>query len=342
MPVPSHLLKNLRSNLSSVLANVYSQRQLDELVLLCHSLAVSSIRGKLASGKINTSLLGLNDSDLAYDCIADLFQRDEKGIVLHLKTYFESFSIESASDELLLAHIRRLIFARVNQGLFRLYNEADPALGKILRNIKLAIHSLGNFIEIERFGESYISPSLCDPLHELPEIEGEGLQRLIRQVHNGNERIPEMLAKLSLSLRRQQEYSRAVRLMDIAYAIRSIFGEMQTQNQQEPVAKQALLMGDAMTAINESCREVEEKNFRKYVGKKKVSPQNFENYFLVIEGKLKEIFVGHDGEDSSLYDQLRQLLPMLTKEEYKRKHKNILEYLSRITYKRAIEKLKRE
>ena len=167
MPVPSHLLKNLRPNLSFVLANAHSKRQLEELVSLCHSLAVSSIRGKLASGKINTTLLGLNDSDLAYDCIADLFQRDEKGTVLHLKTYFESFLVESESDELLLAHLRRLIFARVNQGLFRLYNEADPALGKILRNIKLAIHSLGNFVEFERFGESHIAPSLCDPLHEL-------------------------------------------------------------------------------------------------------------------------------------------------------------------------------
>jgi hypothetical protein len=342
MPALSHLLKNLRFNLSSVLANAQSQRQLDELVLLCHSLAVSSIRGKLSSGKINTSLLGLNDSDLAYDCIADLFQRDEKGTVLHLKTYFESFSIGSASDELLLAHLRRLIFASVNQSLFRLYNEADPALGKIIRNVKLAIHSLRNFVEIKRFGESYIAPSLCDPLHELPEIEDEALQRLIRQVCNGNERIPEILAKFSLALRRQKEYSRAVRLMSIAYAIRSFFGEMQTRNQQEPVAEQALLIGDAMTVISESCCEVEEKNFRKYVGNKKVTPQNFENYFLVIEGKLKEIFVSHDGEEYSLYDQLRQLLPTLTKEEYKRKHKNILEYLSRITYKRAVEKLKKE
>jgi hypothetical protein len=342
MPVPSHLLQNLRSNLSSVLANAHSQPQLDEFVLLCHSLAVSSIRGKLASGKINTSLLGLNDSDLAYDCIADLFQRDEKGTVLHLKTYFDSFSVENESDELLLAHLRRLIFARVNQGLFRLYNEADPALGKILRNIKLAIHSLGNFIEIERFGESYIVPSLCDPLHELPEVDDEGLELLIRRVCKGNERIPEMLAKLSLSLRGQQEYSRAVRLMDIAYAIRSILGEMQTQNQQEPVAEQALLIGDAMIAISKSCCEVKEKNFQKYVGKKKVTPQNFENYFLVIEGKLKEIFVGHDGEDDSLYDQLRRLLPTLTKEDYTRKHKNILEYLSRMAYDRAVEKLKKE
>ena len=342
MPVSSHLLQNLRFNLSSVLTNAHSKRQLEELVLLCHSLAISSIRSKLASGKINTSLLGLNDSDLAYDCIADLFQQDEKGIVLHLKTYFESFSIESASDELLLAHIRRLIFARVNQGLFRLYNEADPTLGKILRNIKLAIHSLGNFFEIERFGESYIAPSLCDPLHELPEIGGEELQRLVQEVCNGNERIPEILAKLSSSLRRQKEYSRAVRLMSVAYAICSFFGEMQTRNQQEPVVEQALLIGDIVAVIRESCREVKGKNFSKYVGKKKVAAQHFEHYFFVIEEKLTETLGGHDGEDYSLFDQLSKFLPTLTREEYKRKHKNILEYLSRITYELTVEKMKKE
>ena len=342
MPVFSHLFKNLRSDLSSVLSNVHSQRQLDQLVQRCHSLALSSIRGKMSSGKINTSLIGLNDSDLAYDCIADLFQRDEDGALLHLKTYFESFSVETASEELLLAHLRRLIFARVNQSLFRLYNEADPALGKILRNIKLAMHAFGNFVEIERFGDTFIAPSLCDPLTQLPEIEEEEFQRLIQRVGSGNVRIPEILAKLSLSLRRQKEYSRAIRLMTLAYAIRSFFGEIETKKHEEPAIHQTLLIGDAISVIKESCREVSAKNFAKYVERKKVTPEHYEQYFLVIEGKLSEILIGHDGEEYSFFVQLRKLFPALTKEEYRRKHKNILEYLSRMAYERAIEKLKRE
>ena len=342
MAAPPFLLKNLRGNLSSLLSNAYSPRQLDEMVLLCHSLAVTSIRGKLASGKISTSLLGLNDSDLAYDCIADLFQRDETGKVIHLNTYFESFLVETASDEALLAHLRRLIFARVNQSLFRLYNETDPSLGKIIRNIKLAIHTFGNFVDIDKFGESYIAPSLCDPMLELAEIEQDALQRLIQQACRGRERIPEILARLSSALRQQKDNSRAVRLMAVAYAVRSFLGETELQTNEEPAVERSLLIGDALSVIRESCREVRAKNLPKYVGKMKVTQQHYEQYFLVIERRLKEIFIGHDGEDYSLFDQLSKLLPALTSEEYKRKHKNILEYLSRITYERARENLKNE
>ena len=342
MSSSTRLLRNLRFNLTSVLAGTHVPRQLDEVILLCHSLALSAISGKLSAGKINPHFLGLKDSDLAYDCIADLFQRDDGGAVLQLKAYFESFSIDNASDELLLAQLRRLIFARVNQGLFRIYNEADPALGKILRNIKLAILSLQNFVETEKFGETYVMPSLCDPLFELREIDQESFERLLRNVCKGNERIPEILAKLCSSLRRQEECSRAVRLMSVAYAIRSLYGETQKIDEQGPVVEQALFADDTISIIHDSCLEVKAKNHSKYVGKKKVTLRHYESYFLVIEGKLKEIFVSHDGEEYSLFDQLKTFLPTITKEQYKREHKNILEYLSRLAHDRAVERLKKE
>jgi hypothetical protein len=342
MRTPSHLLKNLRSNLTAVLANEYSQGQLDELVALSHALAVSSIHGKLSAGKLNVSLLGLNDSDLAYDCIADLFRRDDNGALLRIKVYFESYPFENVSDEMLLAHLRRLIFARVTQSLFRLYNEVDPGLGKILRNIKLAVSALKCFTEAEHFGDPYITPSLCDPLRELPEMDDEHLELQLRQHCIGNERIPEILAKLSLCLREQKEFSRAVRLMSVAYIIRSFFSQSAQATTEEPAAVQNLVLVDAFTTIRKVCSQVREENFPKYVGKRKIIEKQYDNYFLVIEEKLKEIVAGQNGEETSFYVRLKDLSPRLTKEEYRHKHKNILEYLSRMAYDRTVEKLKKE
>lgn len=342
MSPPSQLLRNLRPILSLTLKNTYSQRELDDLIKLCHSLAVSSVRGKLQTGKIDLNHFGLNDSDLAFDCIADLFQRDENGALLHLTTYFESIFVEDASDEALLAHLRRLIFARVNQGLFRLYNEIDPGLGKILRNIKIALHSFGNFTELERFGEHYVVPSFCNPLLHLPEIREEGITDMLRETCSGSERIPDLLAALNSILRKQKEFSRAVRLMAVAYAFRSFFSQSQTDTLSQPQSDQSLLIDDAIRAIHQSCQKVKELNFPQYVSKQKVTSSQYDLYFIAIEDKLKEVIVGPNGEDGSLFDQLKKHESNLTKEQYKRNHKNILEYLLRAARKSVLEELSKE
>ena len=71
----------------------------------------------------------------------------------------------------------------------------DP-FGKILRNIKLAIQSLGNFRETDRLGEPCIVPLLCDPLEHLPLMEWDHLQIELAGMVQGTEKIPELLAKL--------------------------------------------------------------------------------------------------------------------------------------------------
>lgn len=342
MRAPSHLLKNLRSNLSAVLANEYSQAQLDELVALSHTLAVSSIYAKLSAGKLNASLLGLNHTDLAYDCIADLFRRDENGVLLQIKVYFQSYCFEDFSDEMLLAHLRRLVFARVAQGLFRLYNEVDPALGKILRNMKLALNTIRCFAEVERFGETYITPNICDPLRELPEINDEELEHRLRCECRGNERIPEILSKLSRHLREQTEFCREVRLLSVAYVIRSFLSQPHEAILEEPSAENNLLVDDALATIHRVCERVRLDYFPNYVGKKKTTGQDYDSYFLVIAETLKEKLIGLNGEESSLYERLKSLSPHLTKEEYRRRHKNVLEYLTRQTYEQAVAELRKE
>ncbi len=39
----------------------------------------------------------------------------------------------------LLGPARRLVFSHVNQALCRIYQETDPSLGKLIRNLKLAV-----------------------------------------------------------------------------------------------------------------------------------------------------------------------------------------------------------
>src|SRR5271169_1856494 len=198
------IANGLRVIIPSILAGSHSRKDLNRLIGVSHSLAASFLANKATTESL-ISVYDLTTSDLAYDCIADLFQEDGDGKYRQLQAYFAGLSISTSHDEEILAHLRRLVFSKVNQSIFRLYSEADPSLSKILRNIKLAIHSLKNFEELDRFGEPCIVPSLCDTLVHLPPFECEELEHCFLQVTRGNELIPDLLAKLSLLLREQIE-----------------------------------------------------------------------------------------------------------------------------------------
>ncbi len=131
----SALSRGLRDNLLAVLGGAFAHQQLNAVIQVCHALASAFLAGKKTTRTL-TTLHGLGYSDLAYDCIAEIFQQYPAGHFVQLQAYFNSLCLETASDEEILVHLRRLVFSKVNQAIFRLYNEADPSLAKILRNIK--------------------------------------------------------------------------------------------------------------------------------------------------------------------------------------------------------------
>jgi hypothetical protein len=59
-------------------------------------------------------------------------------------------------------------------------------------------------------------------------------------------------------------------------------------------------------------------------------------FFLVIEESLADRFVGDNGNDHSFFERLRRHMPELTKAEYVKTHKSRLEYIARLTERRAL------
>jgi hypothetical protein len=82
-------------------------------------------------------------------------------------------------------------------------------------------------------------------------------------------------------------------------------------------------------------------NEKKYVTKKKVDPIVYKKYFDVIEENLYQTIINKDGVRASFYETLSNLIPGLTKDEYRKEHKAKLEYLARRVRKRTIKELKR-
>ncbi len=327
--------------INAILENNPSPNFISELIFLCRKIALVHLRRKALTGRLHSDICAIPLDDLAIDCIADLFQQDDDGNVVQIKSYFEGLSLENISDEDILTHLRRLICARVNQSIFRIYNEMDPSLGKILRNIKLAIQALHNFEIIDRFGENCIIPSKCETLEHLPVLDHDDLERQLRRTANGSESIPELMAILSRYFREQTYSSRIVSLMKVALIFRSIYSNRIDAEGQETNIEDQFIVGDISSIIHEVCRRMRLETETKYTKKKNVDPETFKKYFDVIEDNLYQTIINKDGERSSFYESLKSMMPGLTKEEYRKRHKSKVEYLARLTHKRAIRELKK-
>lgn len=101
-----------------------------------------------------------------------------------------------------------------------------------------------------------------------------------------------------------------------------------------------LVESDTSAIIKTVCNDIRKKNESKYIDGGKVTAEMYEKYFHVLEEELCEKFIGKDGYDFSLYESLKKLSPDLTKEDYKRNHRNKIEYLLKQVNKEVIKRLK--
>jgi hypothetical protein len=340
MSTPITLHKNLRVKIAALVGRTHTREELNDVIAVCHALAAAFVQSKRSSRSL-VDRQGYTFSDLGYDCIADLFQQDDRGDYIQLKTYFEGLP-PGENDAAVLSHLRRLVFSKVNHRIFRIYNELDPGLGKILRNIKLAVQTLHNFTELERYGELYLVPSLCETLEQLSPVDPEALLRELTEQAPRNARIPEILACLSLCLRRQSSHARLISLLDVALVVRGWYASDRREQPCKDHVDSGLVREDALRIVRRACREVFESMQAKYVDRNKLTREMFAKCCEVVEERLVETLVENDGEQGSLFERLKIRLPHLTEEEYRSCHRARLEYLTRQAHKRAVRELKKE
>ncbi len=334
-------LRDIRTRLIPVLGTTYSRRQLNEFVALCHALAVGAVRCRVRALRYLTRFSYANDADVAYECISDLFRQDDRGTILQVAAYFEGIDCSRATDQDLLIHLRRLIFSKVNFGLFRLLNEADPALGKILRNIRLAAQTLKNFEIVERFGDPCLVPAMCDPLEHLPALEPCDIERALAGTAHRSEHVPGLLGKLSLFLREQSSSSRVVPMMTFALAARAFYEDQPEPAATLPEGSDRLLVREVTSVVDAACQQVRKQVERKYLGAGKMTGEDMGRYFRVIRELLIDRFVHQDGDAQSLFVRMGKEFPSLTKETYQATHRSKLEYLARLAGERVTQDLRK-
>jgi hypothetical protein len=335
------MASRLHELITSVIHEQPSPARVGEFVELCRSIALVQLRRKAASGKLRTDFFRMSLDDLAIDAVADLLEQDDDGSLLQIAAYARSVSYQSLTEAEAMSHMRRLVYAKVNQSLFRMYNEFDPSLGKVLRNMKLAFQSAHSLVIVDRLGEQFIAPSMCETLEHLPVIDPETLEAHVREFFSENPKMPHLLGRLAAYLREQTAHSRFVPIMTVAYALRQIYTGDNDPAPDEGGIEEQLYVEDLDRIIGESCRKVRKEYHPRYVGKKSVTEETFVNYFQVVEAHLRLKLIGGDGAGFSFYENLRTRQPGLSLEDYRKDHRAKLEYLAQLCLQEARDQCKR-
>ena len=324
---------------------MYTPYDVREFVRLCYTLALPLIRKRIVQDRINLESLGLNQIDVVYDCIADLFVRDNVGHFTEIGRFFSKEIEDSTrcSDALLLSTLRRIVFGSVNVNLIRIHSGADPAFGKILHNLNIALTRTRLFEKYVQFGETMLACCESDLLLHLPAPPLEYLRQQLSLIVLIHDTMPAMLNKLHDILQNQQEYQRTVPMTCVATLLKEVYA---LGAEPEPEADDSPFKGleeeDASRMVRAVCANLRTNMLSHYVGTGKMTENVFEAYLQATNGILSDLVLNGRDDCKPYFEYLSNRIPEMTKEEYINRHKSILEHFVRAAKQGLSEKIRRE
>lgn len=130
--------KGIRGAISRCVGKNYNKKDIHLLVNHCFRIALAYLEMKLCS-HASYFLREEKPEDLAMDFIADLFQRDENGMLIEICAGFRDVCMEECSESDITIRLRRIVFSKVDDNIFRFNGEKDPFFMKKIKNIKLTV-----------------------------------------------------------------------------------------------------------------------------------------------------------------------------------------------------------
>lgn len=300
-------------------------------------IAVAYLRTKASRNNFLLQYLYNDIDDLALDCIADLFGR-EKTCFTQLEAYLNKNEIEGLKESEVFTKIRRLVFSKVNEGLYRNYQKFDPSLSKIIRNLKRTLEEEkvnGAFYNTDT-GEILFDdqkPYLPDMPDEILEIKLSGCLSEIQNTVDAVQQLRDILVH-------QEEYSSKVPLVGFAVILRKAFAYQLEMEDEKPVS--TLFNEEELHAFVERSIEKQQKTLLKtYVHSGKIGKNHFNNYLLAAKDIIKADFI-KDSPREGYFEHFEFYFPEMSYERYRETYRQILEYLVKKIREQLILEIKKE
>jgi hypothetical protein len=332
-----------RTMLQSILSGSYTPYEVREFVRLCYALALPLIRKRIIQGKINLEVLGLRQVDLVYDCIADLFIRDSDGHFTEIEGFFkkEISDFDLCSDALLFDTLRKVVFRKVVVNLIRVHSLADPAFGKILHNLDVALTRSRHFEKFVRFGDSMLACCDAELLLHLPTPPLEYLREQLSRVVLIHDPMPTILGKLRDLLVHQHDFQRTVYQFWVAMLVKETYAlGMEGEAETEPSSFRTLEEEEVAIWIKEVLADIRRQLQVSYVDKGKMTDGLFETYLCTADEILRDWALEGTDHAKPFFEYLNSRMPQLTREEYISRHKSILEYVVRLSRQRLASRIR--
>lgn len=325
----------LKATLSQIFSAHPNHQAVNNLVQICFRIALAYLHHRLRRGSLVDNQFGISNEDLALDCIAELYQRDEQNAFVVLALYFNNCNWETMSEAELKIALRRLVFSKVNEGLFRNYREEDPNLAKIIRNIKEATKQDKRVSLVKSKEASWlVIGDKNTAVNNLPLAPAEILEAHMLSVLCHTSNTYRAVSAFADFAKAHPHYCNGYPLSGFAQILRASF--MGAVVPTEDIEESSYAPIEVEQAIQQAITHVRSTLYDTYVRGGKLSRALFDTYVKAVGKTLKSTFTRYPESVDSQFEALRAFIPDLSKETYMQQHRNVLQYLFKLSRARMI------
>lgn len=266
--------------------------------------------------------------ELSINAIANLFTKNEKGVLHHIRNPFINWSPKIDTENDALYFLNKLISSSVEQHITELLRESDPVFASLMHNISNQIKNKG-YKKIDFLGCKYIVKEEID-FFEHNFITGDQLNKIPVEIFLNKKQVIE---KLFAYLESQKNYTIAIPLNELVLKLKSIAVSdnilfSTPDNIEQNINVDAAII-EGISAIS--------KKLNNYQKQGKINSSELEcikKALIDISEDLKD-----GGMNPGLYKYLQPHMIEISENDYQNKYHNILEYLLKIMKRKITEHL---
>lgn len=324
----------LRRALSIVVSEQPTRSATRTVVAACHHMARAYLRTRQRAGNLAPRLLACSLDDLAFDGIADLFERDSAGRFPVLQRYFEDVEVASASEAEAIGALRRLAFSAVGDRLFECYRAADPSLGRIIRTVKRTARGLDTCTLHRHQGQLLLMVGGATQEPAGRPLPAERMEAALAPHVAESTCTRDLVRAAAAILTETPAHPSWYPVSRLAQAIRGATVRVGDAARSDPqvvhAADDRFRADELQQFLQESVQAVKTAKRASYVGPS-LSAETYDTYFAAIETYLRAQLIPEGRPWLTQHEALAEHFRGLSRDAYRAAHRSRFEYLVRQT-----------
>ncbi len=331
MAIPFSMKKSLQVLIKSICSSDPLEYEVYDFVCRCVRISMATLHAFEINGYRIRERNG-DEGDLieiATDCIADLFKRNDRGEFVYVRRYFQPYLNVALTDEEWLMLLRRLVWNRTKQRLFRIFRERDPESATLWRAVKQFAARRENYGIVEYMGKNWLCEmkKQCAKIRYIQITEAYASFNVLGLLRPSDS-VPKTIAKVFQTIRNNSKDTMAVEIGELVYIIGSY------RNRTQPIVSHIQSPNyDLMPFEFEQKLEIVKKRIcttidDNYIRKRKLRTKTAEGMKLALCAMLDDM--GDGGLTNSYFGYLKEYAPFINEKEYRLRLRAQFEYLAKL------------